>query len=132
MSGVNKVILVGNVGRDPEVREITNGKMASITLATSEKWYKDGEKKEKTEWHRVTFFGKLVDVVEKYVNKGTMLYVEGKLSTRKYEKDGETRYATDITANSMQMLGYSQQHALGGKLGNNEPQSPAEDDDLPF
>jgi len=124
MSGVNKVILVGNVGRDPEVREITNGKMASITLATSEKWYKDGEKHEKTEWHRVTFFGKLVDVVEKYVNKGTMLYLEGKLATRKYEKDGQTHYATDIIANNMQML--------GGKLGNNEPQSPAEDDDLPF
>lgn len=99
MSSVNKVILVGNVGADPEIRSFDNGdRVANLSLATSESW-KDkntGERREKTEWHRVVVFGKLVDVIEQYVSKGSKLYFEGKLETRKWEKDGQDRYSTEV------------------------------------
>jgi single-strand DNA-binding protein len=107
--GVNKVILVGNLGRDPEVRYAPNGQaVANITLATSESW-KDkntGDKQEKTEWHRVVFFGKLAEIAGEYLKKGMQAYVEGRLQTRKWQdKDGQDRYTTEIVANEMQMLG---------------------------
>ena len=107
--GVNKVILVGNLGRDPEVRYSPNGQaVANVTLATSESW-KDktsGEKQEKTEWHRVVFFGRLAEIVSEYLRKGSQIYVEGRLQTRKWQdKDGNDRYTTEIVANEMQMLG---------------------------
>jgi single-strand DNA-binding protein len=107
--GVNKVILVGNLGKDPEVRYSPNGQaVANVTLATSESW-KDktsGEKVEKTEWHRVVFFGRLAEIAGEYLKKGGQIYVEGRLQTRKWQdKDGHDRYTTEIVANEMQMLG---------------------------
>ena len=107
--GVNKAILVGNLGRDPEVRYSPNGQaVANVTLATSESW-KDktsGEKQEKTEWHRVVFFGRLAEIAGEYLKKGAQIYVEGRLQTRKWtDKDGHDRYTTEIVANEMQMLG---------------------------
>jgi single-strand DNA-binding protein len=107
--GVNKAILVGNLGRDPEVRYSPNGQaVANVTLATSESW-KDktsGEKQEKTEWHRVVFFGRLAEIAGEYLKKGAQIYVEGRLQTRKWtDKDGHDRYTTEIVANDMQMLG---------------------------
>lgn len=105
--GVNKVILVGNVGKDPETRYLpSGGAVANIALATSESW-KDkntGQPQEKTEWHRVVFFNRLAEIVNEYVRKGSKLYIEGSLRTRSWEQDGVTRYATEIVANEMQML----------------------------
>ena len=104
---VNKVILVGNLGNDPEVRYMPNGNaVANVSLATSDTW-KDkstGEQQEKTEWHRVVFFNRLAEIVEQYVKKGTKLYVEGRLQTRSWEQDGVKRYSTEVVANEMQML----------------------------
>lgn len=110
-SGINKVILVGNLGQDPDVRYMPNGNaVANISVATSESWKnKDtGAPQEKTEWHRVVFFGKLAEIVEKYLKKGSKVYLEGKLQTRKWEKDGQTRYTTEVVVDqrgTMQMLG---------------------------
>jgi single-strand DNA-binding protein len=105
--GVNKVILVGNAGNDPEFRVMPNGNgVANVSLATSETW-KDkttGEQKEKTEWHRVIFFNRLAEIVEQYIKKGAKLYIEGRLQTRSYEQDGVKRYTTEIVASEMQML----------------------------
>ncbi len=107
--GVNKVILIGNLGRDPEVRYSPNGQaIANVTIATSESW-KDknsGEKQERTEWHRVVFFGRLAEIAGEYVKKGAQVYIEGRLQTRKWQdKEGEARYTTEIVATDMQMLG---------------------------
>ena len=107
--GVNKVILVGNLGKDPEVRYSPNGgAVANITIATSESW-KDkttGEKQEKTEWHRVVFFGRLAEIAGEYLKKGAQVYIEGRLQTRKWQdKEGKDRYTTEIVAGEMQMLG---------------------------
>lgn len=107
MASVNKVILVGRLGKDPEVRYMPNGEaVANATLATSETWKdKSGEKQEKTEWHRVTFYRKLAEIVGEYLKKGSMVYVEGRLETRKWtDKEGKERYTTEIIANEMQML----------------------------
>ena len=107
MSGVNKVILIGNLGADPEVRHLQNDvTVANFNLATSET-YKDrqtGEKREQTEWHRVVVWRGLAEVVEKYLKKGSKVYVEGKLRTRKWEKDGIDRYTTEIMADEMSLL----------------------------
>lgn len=107
MAGVNKVILVGNLGADPEYREFDNGGgVTKVRLATSDSWTdKNGEKQESTEWHNVEFFGKQADIANEYLSKGRQIYVEGKIQTRTYEKDGETRYAQSIRANSFQFLG---------------------------
>jgi len=107
--GINKVILVGNLGADPETRYTTSGSaITSIRIATSESW-KDkqtGEQQERTEWHRVKFFGRLAEIAGEYLKKGRQVYVEGSLRTDKYtDKDGVERYSTDIIANEMQMLG---------------------------
>ena len=108
MSGVNKVILIGRLGNDPECRNTTNGGMvANISLATSEKWLdkKTNQQKEKTEWHRVVIFGKLAEVASNYLHKGSNIYIEGKLQTRKWQdQGGQDKYTTEIVANSMQML----------------------------
>ena len=108
MASVNKVSLVGNLGRDPEIRYLPSGEqVANVTIATSSKYKnKTGEMVEETEWHRVTFFGKLAEIVGQYLKKGRSVYVEGRIKTRKYtDKDGVEKYATDIIANEMQMLG---------------------------
>ena len=112
MSSVNKVIIVGNLGRDPEIRHMPSGDaIANIAVATSykSKDHDTGEQKELTEWHRIAFFGNLAEIVGRYLKKGASVYVEGHLQTRKYtDKDGIERYATDIVAETMQMLGNRQ------------------------
>lgn len=145
MSGVNKVILVGRLGADPEVRTLESGtKVASVSLATSER-YKDrnGNQQESTEWHNVVFWRGLAEVTEKYLKKGDQVYVEGRIKTRKWtDKDGNDRYSTDIVANDMTMLGGGQKSSSAPQ-GNgsvpannqvNEPQAGLDDidDDLPF
>jgi single-strand DNA-binding protein len=102
---LNKVQLIGFLGADPELRRSNDSDaIARANIATSESWKKDGEKHEKTEWHRVVFFGKLAEIVGEYLKKGSLVYVEGRLQTRSWDKDGETRYTTEIVAESMKML----------------------------
>lgn len=147
MAGVNKVILVGRLGKDPEVRHLENGaSVANFSIATSET-YKDrttGEKREQTEWHNIVLWRGLADVAEKYVKKGDMIYVEGKLRTRSWEKDGITRYTTEVVGDNMTMLGGGQASSQSGVQSPSqnsyaaEPKAspaPASDDpidDLPF
>jgi single-strand DNA-binding protein len=112
MASVNRVIIIGNAGRDPETRYTPSGDaVTNLTVATTESW-KDkntGEKKEITEWHRITFYRKLAEIVGQYVKKGTQIYVEGRLQTRKWtDKEGVERYTTEIIADSMQLLGSRQ------------------------
>jgi len=109
MASVNKVIIVGNLGRDPETRYMPNGEaVTNVAVATTESW-KDknsGDKKEVTEWHRITFYRKLAEIAGQYLKKGSSVYIEGRLQTRKWtDKDGVERYTTEIIADSMQMLG---------------------------
>ena len=123
MASLNRVFLIGNCGGEPQIKTFASGnKVAQITLATSER-YKDrnGEQKEDTEWHSVQAFGKLADVVERFVRKGMLLYVDGKIRTRSYEADGRTIYRTEIVADHIQMLDRPQ--------GNRPALGP--DDDLP-
>mgnify|MGYP003450693048 CR=1 FL=1 len=125
MASLNKVLIIGNLGRDPETRYMPSGDaMTTIAVATTESW-KDkqtGEKKEATEWHRVTFFGKLAEIAGQYLKKGSQVYIEGSLRTRKYtDKDGVEKYATDIRADEMKMLGSRQ--GMGGGSG-----APMDDD----
>ncbi|HOY70928.1 MAG TPA: single-stranded DNA-binding protein [Methylotenera sp.] len=107
MASVNKVILVGNLGRDPEVRFMPNGEaVCNFSIATTENWKdKSGAKQEKTEWHNIVMYRKLAEIAGEYLKKGRPVYVEGRLQTRKWEKDGVTRYTTEIIADQMQMLG---------------------------
>ncbi|MCP4287663.1 MAG: single-stranded DNA-binding protein [Gammaproteobacteria bacterium] len=146
--GVNKVILIGNAGKDPEVRYMPNGNaVANLTLATSDSW-KDkntGETQERTEWHRIVFFRRLGEVVGEYVKKGSKIYVEGRLQTRKWQgQDGQDRYTTEIVADQMQMLDSRGGGGGGGNFGSGRPAetsgaSPSTppndggfDDDIPF
>lgn len=125
MASLNRVTLIGNLGQDPEVRSLPSGdKVANVSLATTEKYKtKDGQVKEETEWHRIEFWGGLAEIVEKYLKKGDSVYVEGKIKTEEYEKDGVKRYTTKIRATSMQMLGKKSSAATPEIQG---------DDDLPF
>jgi single-strand DNA-binding protein len=150
MASVNKVILIGNLGRDPETRFLPSGSaVANISVATTDTW-KDktsGEKKEATEWHRVVFFGRLAEIAGEYLKKGSQVYIEGRLQTRKYEKDGQDHYSTEIIADTMKMLG--SRSGMGGgeaRAEMREPSASAEsrpakkpagqfqdmDDDIPF
>ncbi|MHB8257322.1 MAG: single-stranded DNA-binding protein [Acidiferrobacterales bacterium] len=154
--GVNKVILVGHLGKDPEVRYSPNGgAIANITLATSESW-KDktsGEKQERTEWHRVVFFNRLAEIAGEYLKKGAQIYVEGRLQTRKWQdKEGKDRYTTEIVAGEMQMLGSREGRGVpadadmdqtpmgetrsaapaGGQAGKGGGTADDFDDDIPF
>jgi len=126
MASVNKVILIGNLGRDPEVRYMPSGDaVANITIATTETWKdKAGEKQEQTEWHRVAMFGKTAEIAGEYLKKGSQVYIEGKLQTRKWtDKEGQERYTTEIRADRMQML--------GSRSGGSERMAPPEDDAPP-
>ena len=122
--GVNKVILVGNVGNDPEVRYMPNGNaVANVSVATSDSW-KDrntGDQQERTEWHRVVFFNRLAEIVEQYVKKGTKLYLEGRLQTRSWEQDGAKRYSTEIVASEMQMLDSRGAGGVNQEFGDQAP-----------
>jgi single-strand DNA-binding protein len=141
MASVNKVILVGSLGRDPEIRYMTNGEaVANFSMATSENWKdKSGAKQEKTEWHNIVMYRKLAEIAGEYLKKGSPVYIEGKLQTRKWEKDGVTRYSTEIIGESMQMLGSKPSDANSeDKVERNQPkqQEPSEpmdfEDDIPF
>ena len=144
MRGINKVILVGTVGKDPELRYFQSGDAyCTLSVATTEQWKdKDGNKQEKTEWHRVKFTRKLAEIVGQYVRKGQQIYVEGKLETSKYtDKQGIERYSTDIVANEMQMLGGKKDGAESdngwGKTEKPKAEKQAEpldpfNDDAPF
>jgi single-strand DNA-binding protein len=115
MASVNKVILIGNLGRDPETRYMPDGgAITNISVATTDVWKdKSGEKQEKTEWHRVAFFGKLAEIAGEYLKKGSQVYVEGRLQTRKWQdKEGNDKYTTEVVADRMQMLGSRQ--GMGG------------------
>ena len=147
MASVNKVIIVGNVGRDPETRYMPSGDaVTNISVATSDR-YKDkqtGEMKENTEWHRIAFFGKLAEIAGQYLKKGSQVYVEGRLRTRKWtDQSGQEKYSTEIIADSMQMLGArmagSGEESSGGRSKPAESSSSprasaldAMDDDIPF
>ena len=113
MASINKVIIVGNLGRDPENRYLPSGEqVTSIAVATTDRWRDkaSGEQKEQTEWHRISFFGKLAEIAGQYLKKGSQVYIEGRLRTRKYtDKEGIDRYATEIIADTMQMLGSRQE-----------------------
>lgn len=138
--GINKVILVGNVGKDPEVRHLDNGvAVASFTLATSETYKnKENQKVTNTEWHNIVIWRGLADVVEKYVKKGSSLYIEGKIRTRSWDdKEGNKRYTTEIVADNMQMLGAKQSNEESAAAPENAStqdieNTPTEEDDLPF
>jgi single-strand DNA-binding protein len=142
MAGINKVILVGRLGQDPEVRYTPGGvAVANFSIATSEEWKdKDtGEKKERTEWHRIVAWRKLGEICGEYLSKGRQVYVEGKLQTESWEKDGVTRYTTKIIASDVQFLGGKES---AGTYSPSEPSAPpeymepprpdTEDDDIPF
>ena len=149
--GINKAIIVGNLGRDPEVRYTANGSaVANVTIATSESWKdkQSGERQERTEWHRVVFFGRLAEIAGEYLKKGAQVYIEGRLQTRKWEdKSGQERYTTEIVASEMQMLGSRGGGASGAPDDDNSSETrstagssggstsggdPDLDDDIPF
>lgn len=131
MAGINKVILIGNLGSDPEVRRLDSGSVvAKLSLATSESYKnKQGEKVVETEWHSVNFWGSQAEICEKYLKKGSQIYVEGKIKTRKWEdKDGNIRYNTDIVGQNLTMLGKPGEQ----KHDTNNTESEDQSDDLPF
>lgn len=143
MSGVNKVILIGNLGKDPECRAMppNNDLVANVSVATSEQWKdKDtGEKIEKTEWHRVVFFKRLAEIAQQYLKKGSKVYIEGQLKTRKWQDaDGQDKYATEVIARNMQMLdGANQDNPAkpqknSAAKADNAVVSADIDDDIPF
>jgi len=120
MASVNKVILLGNLGRDPETRYTTGGDaVTNLSIATSEQWKdKSGEKQERTEWHRVVLFGRQAEIAGEYLKKGRSVYIEGRLQTRKYtDKDGVEKYSTEIVADRMQLIGSGRDAGGGGGGG---------------
>jgi len=136
---VNKVILIGNLGADPEVRYAQNGTaIANFRLATTETWKKEGEKEEQTEWHRIVTFGRLAEICGEYLSKGSKVYIEGRIQTRKWEdRDGNPRYTTEIVAREMKMLSPrgSANEGQSGGYGQEEPplpDVPTMGDDVPF
>lgn len=144
MAGINKVIIVGNLGKDPEVRHTPSGQaVANFSIATSESWNdKDGQKQERTEWHRIVVWGKLAELCGKYLSKGRQCYLEGKLQTRAWDdKDGNKRYTTEVVANTVQFLGGSTGASAGrDNMQDEDPfgpppsfdQGPGASDDIPF
>ena len=142
MAGVNKVILIGNLGKDPEVRHLDNGvAVANFSLATTESYTnKHGDRVNQTEWHNIVLWRGLADIAEKYLKKGNSVYIEGKISTRKWEdKEGNARYSTDIIADKMTMLGAKQGNTPSSSSSDHVRENTSIDssvesanDDLPF
>lgn len=131
MAALNRATLIGNLGRDPEVRYLPDGgAVTNVSLATTEKWKdKNGEQQEKTEWHRVTFFGKLAEVAGEYLKKGAQIFVEGRIVTRKWQdKEGNDKYTTEIHASQMQMLG-GKPREDGGAPKQSAPKTQKKSDD---
>lgn len=141
--GINKVILVGNLGRDPETRYMPSGNaVTNVSVATSKSW-KDrdsGEQKDRTEWHRVVFFNRLAEIANEYLRKGSKVYVEGELRTREWEREGQKHYTTEVVANEMQMLdnrgdmpvGNTEVHHTSTTSNFTSPPPEDFDDDIPF
>lgn len=136
MAGINKVIIVGNLGNDPEIRTMPNGEqVANITVATSESWTdkNSGEKKTQTEWHRIVIYRKLAEIAAQYLHKGSQVYIEGRLKTRKWQdSNGQDRYTTEIQGDNLQMLGVRQdepKQAKASKAKPNQPSAMSEQDD---
>ena len=123
--GINKVILVGNLGNDPETRFMPNGNpVTNISIATSESWKdkQSGQQQERTEWHRIVFFNRLAEIAGEYLKKGSKVYIEGALRTRQWDKEGQKHYSTEIIANEMQMLDGRNDGGMGGGFNqNNQP-----------
>ena len=118
MAGVNKVILVGHLGADPEMKYGSSGNpFTTFNLATTDSWVKDGQREERTEWHRIIAFGKLAEICAKWLHKGKQIYLEGRLQTRSWEQDGVKRWTTEIIAGQMQMLGSRDSGGQGGGQG---------------
>lgn len=142
MAGLNKAILIGNLGKDPEIRYTPSGMaVANFSLATTENWTKDGQRESRTEWHRIVAFGRLAEICGEYLSKGKQIYVEGKIQTREWEdKDGNKRYTTEIVANQMQMLGArdindAPRSSATPPTKSDIPEPPypdTQDDDIPF
>jgi len=141
MAGLNKAILIGNLGRDPEVRYTPSGlAIANFNIATSETWTKDGEKETRTEWHRIVAFGKLGEICGEYLAKGKQVYIEGRIQTREWQdKEGIKRYTTEIVASNMVMLGTrdaaDSSRSTGGSPSSDfggPPDMTGQDDDIPF
>lgn len=143
MASINKVILIGNLGNDPEVRYLPSGQpVANFNIATTEKWTgKDGNPGEKTEWHRIVVFGKQAENCKEYLKKGRQVYVEGRIQTREWDdKEGQKRRTTEIIANTVQFLGSgggtgrgrTENADTGASGGNNEPSILGNEDDIPF
>jgi len=136
--GINKVILVGNVGRDPEVKALPSGtRLATFSLATTDRRFKDDQGNPRTEWHNLVAWSGLAEIVEKYVTKGKQLYIEGQIRTRNYEQDGQKKYFTEIHISEMELLG-SRQSSDGGGFRDSGPSGgpsggyPDDSDDVPF
>jgi single-strand DNA-binding protein len=140
MGSVNKVILVGNLGRDAEVKVTASGQsVASFSIATTETWTKDGEKKEKTEWHRIVLWGRQADTLQPYLTKGKQVYIEGRLETRQWEKDGQKHYTTEVKADRIVLLGGGGGRGMdrgdretGAYADPLKDPTPITDDDIPF
>jgi len=146
--GINKVILVGNLGRDPETRYMpSGGAVTNVSIATSKSWRDrdSGEQKERTEWHRIVFFNRLAEIANEYLKRGSKVYVEGELRTREWEREGQKHYTTEIVANEMQMLDSRNEGGMGAMGGGGSapsrsqqsddfgpPPSDDFDDDIPF
>lgn len=134
--GINKIILVGNLGQDPETRNLPSGDaVTNVSVATSEQWKdkKTGEQRERTEWHKVAFFGRLAEIAAQYLRKGSQIYVEGKLRTRKWQdRDGNDRWTTEVIADELQMLGGTGQRNEPPTISSNEESFVGADDDIPF
>lgn len=136
MAGVNKVILIGNLGKDPEVRSLESGaKVASFSLATTESYKnKEGQKVDQTEWHNIVMWRGLAEVAEKYLRKGSQIYLEGKIRSRSWDdKEGNKRYTTEIIADTFTMLGSKREESSQPTVEpETPPVAPGQDDDLPF
>lgn len=134
MASLNKTLLIGNLGKDPDVKYVNDLPIARVSLATKRK-YKDaqGNYQDETEWHRIVAFGKLAEIVEKYLKKGSLVYFEGRLRTRKYtDKEGIERYQTEIVAEQMQMLNSASTEQKTAQATQAPRRAPAQDDDPPF
>lgn len=134
MSGVNKVIIIGRLGQDPEMKAVGQGATVTrLNVATSENWTgKDGQKQERTEWHRIVVWGKLAEICGKYLAKGRQVYVEGRLQTRSWEDNGQKKYSTEIVANTVQFLGSANSEASSGAGYNANNSSQGQGSDFNF
>ncbi len=131
--GINKVILVGNLGRDPETRYMpSGGAVTNVSVATSKSWRDrdSGEQKERTEWHRVVFFNRLAEIANEYLKRGSKVYVEGELRTREWEREGQKHYTTEIVASEMQMLDARGEGGMGAMGGGSAPSRSQQSDDF--